>query len=438
MTRSLFPRLCLILIGLTLTACGPTANGVDLTTPSPLAKPSPPPTQAGSPASEAATQILEPPTLTYQPPAPPVGPPIERLSPGQSVTVSFIEMLDSTEGWALGGRDSIYDHVLRTQDGGRTWKDVTPPEPAAPADREPKEADAAFLDGNHAWVVYSYPGGGYGPDEGKIVWRTGDRGESWQPSVPIDPDVDFMPLAMPFVDDQTGWIFAASGYGMSHEYTNVYRTTDGGLTWERILDPGSSEGIIDVCCKSGAAFADAQIGLVTYDQGPNTHVVVDWTTDGGLKWEPGFLPAPEALYDSDEYNDKFNGGVCRTISPDFLSARTVRLAVDCVIRYDPRDVASFLYATSNGGQTWQIIPIPGGPVQWISPEVGWSLGRDIYLTLDSGLSWTKVKSVTWDGQFSFVSQVLGWAVARSEEAIALVQTSDGGRSWTEIQPRIAP
>jgi len=70
--------------------------------------------------------------------------------------------------------------------------------------------------------------------------------------------------------------------------------------------------------------------------------------------------------------------------------------------------------------------------------VGWSVGRDLYLTLDGGFSWTKVKSVTWDGQFSFVSQALGWAVARSEEAIALVTTSDGGRSWTEIQPRIAP
>jgi photosystem II stability/assembly factor-like uncharacterized protein len=247
-----------------------------------------------------------------------------------------------------------------------------------------------------------------------------------------------MPLAMPFVDDQTGWIFAASGYGMSHEYTNVYRTTDGGLTWERILDPSSSEGIIDVCCKSGVDFADAQLGLVTYDQGPNEPVILDWTSDGGLNWESHSLPAPEALYDPGEFNAKFNGGTCRSISPDLLSAGTARLAVDCVISHDPRDVASFLYSTSNGGQSWRIIPFPGGPVQWISPEVGWSLGRDLYQTRDAGLSWTKVKRVTWDGQFSFVSQVLGWAVARSEEAIALVQTSDGGRSWTEIQPRIAP
>jgi hypothetical protein len=50
--------------------------------------------------------------------------------------------------------------------------------------------------------------------------------------------------------------------------------------------------------------------------------------------------------------------------------------------------------------------------------------------------------VHWDGQFSFVSDSLGWAVARAAgntgTLIALVQTRDGAQSWVEIHPVIAP
>ena len=49
----------------------------------------------------------------------------------------------------------------------------------------------------------------------------------------------------------------------------------------------------------------------------------------------------------------------------------------------------------------------------------------------------QVQGVSWDGQFSFVSQQLGWAVARSETEIALVKTENGGESWSIIEPKIS-
>ncbi len=67
-------------------------------------------------------------------------------------------------------------------------------------------------------------------------------------------------------------------------------------------------------------------------------------------------------------------------------------------------------------------------------EIGWAVARQIYQTLDGGRTWRLIKSVTWDGQFSFVSAELGWAVARSGEERALVQTADGGRTWQLLDP----
>ena len=57
-------------------------------------------------------------------------------------------------------------------------------------------------------------------------------------------------------------------------------------------------------------------------------------------------------------------------------------------------------------------------------ERGWALGRDIYRTVDGGATWSFVHAVTWDGQFSFVDDQHGWAVARNEQEIALVRTAE--------------
>ena len=67
---------------------------------------------------------------------------------------------------------------------------------------------------------------------------------------------------------------------------------------------------------------------------------------------------------------------------------------------------------------------------------GWALRRNIYFTKDGGNSWTKVKTVNWDGQFSFVSKHLGWAVARNEGEIALVRTTDDGNLWVQLEPEV--
>jgi photosystem II stability/assembly factor-like uncharacterized protein len=108
--------------------------------------------------------------------------PIPRLAAGQPVTITYVNMLDATTGWAVGGLEGIGDHVLRTGDGGHTWRDVTPPEPASAGDESDKIAIGSFLDADTAWVTYSYL------DFFKLpvaptVWRTGNGGQTWEPAV---------------------------------------------------------------------------------------------------------------------------------------------------------------------------------------------------------------------------------------------------------------
>ena len=93
-------------------------------------------------APVAVTQAVPPPTLTEpaavvptetpaEPPvppaptlAPPQGAPIAHLAAGQAIQITWIRMLDGSQGWAIGGLSGSSDHVLRTSDGGQTWKDL--------------------------------------------------------------------------------------------------------------------------------------------------------------------------------------------------------------------------------------------------------------------------------------------------------------------------
>jgi hypothetical protein len=79
---------------------------------------------------------------------------------------------------------------------------------------------------------------------------------------------------------------------------------------------------------------------------------------------------------------------------------------------------------------------PGGELFPAEGDVLLALGREIYRSYDRGHTWTLIKQVAWDGQFSFVGSENGWAVARNEDEIAFVRSKDGGTTWQLIVPTL--
>ncbi|MEX0975416.1 MAG: hypothetical protein WD024_08750 [Bacillota bacterium] len=161
-------------------------------------------------------------------------------NPVEGVTtpgVTTIKMVDARKGWALKGGT-----VLRTTDGGRTWKDVSPKE-----DRYPEGAGAAFLDSDHAWLAVTVPQ----PDQmrGTLrIYRTADGGKTWSPfsATSLEGEEGSLPLT----GDKSGLSFATKDKGFVTGYWPIpgspylFSTTDGGRTWSQtdLPIPAGSEG----------------------------------------------------------------------------------------------------------------------------------------------------------------------------------------------------
>ncbi len=374
------------------------------------------------------TDILQP-TATYQPSETHNLP---TLTARQPLTITHISMINTRNGWAIGHQTRSGDRILYTQDGGYTWEERTPPiEESSEQNDDLFKVWGYFYDEQTAWVIYlaqNQPP----PVSAPVVWRTSDSGQSWGISDPLPltgAEFYFIPENFSFIDPLQGWLLVHVDAGMSHDYSNLYITSDGGITWQRLIDP-FGDGLQSLH-HTGLAFADSKFGWVTKDNlavMPGTFL--EQTLDGGQTWEDNFLPAPSTLDWFSEISQ------CATSYPTFLESDRGIVLVNC--QTFEEHIFTYTYISPDQGQSWQSVQLPT-TVQslfFINNNSGWALGRDLYQSTDGGLSWVKIKTVNWDGQFSFVDEKTGWAVALNGEEIALVFTQDGGHNWQLIQPAI--
>lgn len=337
---------------------------------------------------------------------------------GQSITIEHIDMIDAQIGWAIGGNGIHSDHIFQSVDGGLNWRDASPPALRS-LSIAPDRTSAYFYDRDNAWVVYN---------DSPEVWRTSDAGRSWQSTL-----IDFPQSRsdrLTFTDPNRGWLLRHVESGMGNEYVALYRTLDGGLTWNKLIDPYQDEEL-QGCLKTGMVFQE-DIGWMTYDcQGNYPKALVDWTTDGGQTWRPIWLPLPSTISEDD-------GNYCTSKNPHLFSNSNGALLVECYLISDSGKTSRrYLYISSDSGSTWEIKDFPGTELLIIDEQKTFALGRDIAFSTNQGQDWTSVKNVRWQGQFSFIDETQGWAVATYEDEIALVNTTNGGKTWLEIEPRIS-
>jgi photosystem II stability/assembly factor-like uncharacterized protein len=364
------------------------------------------------------------------------GPAIAHIPDGQGISIMNIHMLDLQNGWGIGGLHQASDHVFRTQDGGATWQDVTPPQPE-PAAGDQAQAIGYFLDFTTAWVIYgsvmSTPSPAY-------LWITHDGGGTWQYSL-IDTSFTsefFAPQFIDFVNPTRGWMLVDLGVGMSHSYVALLSTIDGGLTWTTLVTPQDSVDI-QACPKTSMVFQDVLNGWMARDcRGLYPLPYILHTSDGGSTWTSIQPLAPASL------PNLFTEYACDMASPVPFSVTNIVMLMKCLNMADFTSELDYFYSTNDGGLTWSSTPMPvnyslGAGLVFLDPMNGFALGRNIYKTTDGGQTWSFVQAVTWEGQFSFITADKGWAsVINDNNENALVFTVNGGVKWDLLNPMVVP
>jgi len=154
--------------------------------------------------------------------------------------------------------------VYRSQDGGNTWAHMGLDDTRhiARIRIDPRDNNTVFVAAlGHLW----------GPNDERGVFRTRDGGATWDKVLFIDADTGITDLVMDPNDPNT--LFAAAyqrrrtagGFAGSGPGSGLYRTFDGGDTWERLTDglpPGDLGRIgLDIYRRDGnMVFATVQAG----------------------------------------------------------------------------------------------------------------------------------------------------------------------------------
>ncbi|WP_243869138.1 WD40/YVTN/BNR-like repeat-containing protein [Streptomyces liangshanensis] len=278
-----------------------------------------------------------------------------------------------TSAWVAGSKGT----VLRTSDGGRTWRDVSP---AGAAEAALEFRDIEAFDGRRAVAL------AIGEGEASRIFRTEDGGRSWTESF-RNTDARAFYDCVTFFDSR-------NGLAMSDPVDGKFRilsTRDGGASWKVLPDAGMPAAL-----PGEAGFAASGQCLVT--SGPKDV----WLATGGAATARVLHSADRGLHWTVTDSTIPAGDPARGVFGLAFRDRTHGLAVGGDYRADqasPRAAS----VTGNGGRTWRQATTPPpayrSGVAWLPYSRSSALavgptGTD--LTTDGGRTWRTIDTGSYD------------------------------------------
>lgn len=326
-------------------------------------------------------------------------------------------------GTASGG-------IFKTTDGGTSWNPIF--------DNHPYLAISDItLDPSNPDIVYAGTGdhniSGY-PFIGDGVYRSMDGGQSWSHLGLSNESI----ISRIIVDPTDSLTIYAAAMGLPFVRNNdrgLYKSTDGGITWNQVLFVSNQAGIIDLVMDP---FNSQILYTASWDRirnnsestvsGPNAKI---WkTTDGGANWTQLTSGLP-------------SGNQCRiglAISENTAGVLAA-IYVDATSPYDLQGV----YKTANGGTSWTNASgnLPAGFLGgfgWYFGQIRinpsninemWALGVQLYKTTNGGVSWSSFGGSTHVDYHDLVF-ASGNTIFLASDGGGY-KTTNGGASWTDFE-----
>ena len=378
------------------------------------------PSAARSSASPAGTATATPAATGSGAAAPAVEPP-----PGGPVPQRFepnsLTFVSATEGWVLGTAPCSQPpctSIVRTRDGGRTWKGIPAPKAALYwlTNQTGGVKALRFADRLNGWA--------FGPE----LFVTHDGGGHWaaQPIPGGAPGGQVVDL-----EAAAGTVYAlvASGDPGRPRPVQLYRGAVGRDEWQPVTGVAAEGATITEGFGAGLVLHGRTAwALIGQDQGEAV-----FATSDGSRWEPRTLP-------------------CLPPASGLALATASDLLLVCGGGVAAGSQEKTAYVSHDAGRSFQRAGSPpsGGDLEGAAAAPGVALvsaasgASFLYASFDGGRTWAEVFSAPTGGEFwidlGMTTSSQGAAVlnhSRPEgsgysEPPRLVMTRDGGHSWSQV------
>jgi photosystem II stability/assembly factor-like uncharacterized protein len=319
----------------------------------------------------------------------------------------------------LRGNITYGDGVYKSTDAGLTWKNV--------GLKETRHIGAVIINpGNPDIVLVAALGHAYGPNSERGVFRTADGGKTWQKvlyqnentgaiDVVFDPRNSSVVYAALWQVRRQPWYFNSGGPG-----SGLYKSTDGGLTWKHLEGNGLPAGDL------------GRIGISVSGADSNRVYALIEAKEGGLYRSDNAGESWTRVNDDERYRQR--AWYFTHIFADPKEANTVYV------------LNTGAFRSTDGGKTFELLPAPHGDHHglWIDPTNPRRLinGNDggATISVDGGKTWTEQNNQP-TAQFYHVATDNHWpyrvyGAQQDNSTVAIASQSDDGviarQDWYEV------
>lgn len=319
--------------------------------------------------------------------------------------------------------------LLRSVDGGASWQQVFVHKPVS-------SVGAVAVAPSNPKIVYIGTGEPNLRSDiafGDGVWRSDDAGTTWR-HVGLDGTSQIAAIAIDPNDPNAALVAAVGDPYAASPDRGVYKTTDGGATWRRVLSGGDDTGASSIVVQPGdphTLFA----GLWQVSRSPSMltsggpagglfksvddgehwarltgHGMPDGVTGRiGLAFAPSKPNVLYALIESKQgvlWRSDDTGATWRLVSSNHALAQRPFYFSELTV--DPRDenhvffLSVSLMQSEDGGKTAKRMRVPGGDnhQMWIDPKDG----NRLIVGDDAGVMYSLTGGKTWAAPYVLVAQ----------------------------------
>lgn len=246
---------------------------------------------------------------------------------------------------------------------------------------------------------------------GNGIWKSEDAGKTWK-NMGLKDSHHIAKVIIHPSDQNTVWVASMGHLFSRNEERGIFKTTDGGLTWKKVLYTDDATGFIDLIINPknpeilyAASYEKIRTGW-TFEAGGEKSRIYK-TTDGGKTWKilTGGLPqGPLGRIGIDIHRSN------PEILVSVIQNMNVKPGADLskVVPFDPFTDHTFdnliggeVYRSDDGGNSWKRINDPAKVdvsgkagysfnkinVDPVDPDKVYIIGSGMYYTLDGGKTW---------------------------------------------------